>query len=239
MDSKLPIKLLTFDLDDTLWEFAPVLWRAEETTYAWLEQHAPLLTARFSLTALRELRLQIAREQPELAHRVTELRIAGLRRALQQVEIATADIEALAQAAFEIFLEARHRVELFDAAEEVLDQLSREYILAAITNGNVQIKKLGLDRFFALAINAEQLPRAKPHPEPFLAALQQIGCAPAQCIHIGDDIENDIRGAQRVGLHTVWMNPARQLWPGGEPPSQEIQDLLQLPAAIDKITKRV
>jgi len=237
MNSVSPIKLLTFDLDDTLWEFAPVLWRAEETTYAWLQQHVPLLTARFSLTALRELRLQIAREQPELAHRVTELRIVGLRRALQQVDIAAADIDALAREAFEIFLEARHRLELFDAAEEVLDQLSREYTLAAITNGNVQIKKLGLDRFFALAINAEQLPRAKPHPEPFLAALQQIGCAPAQCIHIGDDIENDIRGAQRVGLHTVWMNPARQPWPGGEPPSQEIQELPQLPAAIDRITK--
>jgi FMN hydrolase / 5-amino-6-(5-phospho-D-ribitylamino)uracil phosphatase len=233
------IKLLTFDLDDTLWEFAPVLWRAEQITYEWLQQHAPLLTAQFSMSALRELRLQIAREQPELAHRVTELRIVGLRRALQQTGIAAAEIEALTLAAFEIFLEARHRIELFDAAEEVLDQLSREYVLAAITNGNVQVKRLGLDQFFQLAINAEQLPRAKPHPEPFLAALEYAGCLPTQCIHIGDDIENDIRAAQRVGLFTVWMNPNREPWPGGEPPSQDIQELLQLPAAIDKIVKGI
>lgn len=237
MTNHLPIKLLTFDLDDTLWEFAPVLWRAEEVTYAWLQQQIPALTARFSLTALRELRLQLAREQPALAHRVTELRLAGLRRAMQQAGIADTRIEALAQAAFAIFLEARHQVELFDAAEEILDELSRRYILAAITNGNVQVKKLGLDRFFKLAINAEHLPRPKPHPEPFLAALQQIGCQPRQCIHIGDDIENDIRGAQRVGLYTVWMNTSAQRWPGGEPPSAEISGLLQLPAAIERIVK--
>jgi putative hydrolase of the HAD superfamily len=124
---------------------------------------------------------------------------------------------------------------LFDAAEEVLDQLSRRFTLAAITNGNVQVSKLGLDRFFKLAINAEQLPRPKPHPEPFLAVLQQLGYQPEQCIHIGDDIDNDIRGAQAVGMFTVWMNTSGQAWPGGDAPNQEIRELLQLPAAIEKI----
>lgn len=234
-----PIKLLTFDLDDTLWDFPPVLVRAEAVTYAWLEQHVPALTARFSADALRDLRLRIAGEQPELAHRVTELRIQGLRRALREAGVAEHEIDAIALAAFEIFLEARHRVELFAEAETVLEQLSRDYVLAAITNGNFQVARLGLDRYFSLAINAEQLARPKPHPEPFLAALSKLGCSPRQCIHIGDDIENDIRGAQRVGLHTVWMNPARQPWPGGMPPSQEIRELPQLPAAIEKIARKV
>lgn len=238
-DGAAPIKLLTFDLDDTLWEFGPVLTRAEAITYAWLEQHAPAVTARFSAAALRALRLQIAREQPELAHRVTDLRILGTRRALREAGVDAAQIEALTMAAFETFLAARHDIELFAATEAVLEQLSRSYVLAAITNGNVQVKRLGLDKYFSLAINAEQLARAKPHPEPFLAALEQIGCKPSQCIHIGDDIENDIRGAQRVGLHTVWMNPAREPWPGGTPPSQEISDLLQLPAAIENIVLEV
>lgn len=229
---KQAIRLLTFDLDDTLWDFAPVLTRAEALTYAWLERNAPAVTARFTQDELRAMRLQIARERPDLAHRVTDLRIHGLQRALREVGIDAAEIDSVALAAFEIFLEARHRIELFAEAEAVLERLSRNYMLAAITNGNVQVSRLGLDRYFALAINAEQLPRAKPHPEPFLAALERTGCDPAQCIHIGDDIENDIRGAQRVGLHTVWMNPQRVPWPGGQPPSREIDNLEQLPAAI-------
>lgn len=234
-----PIKLLTFDLDDTLWDFAPVLSRAEAVTYAWLEQHVPALTARFSAAALRDLRLRIAGEQPELAHRVTELRIQGLRYALRETGVAEHEIDAIALAAFEIFLEARHRVELFAEAETVLEQLSRGYVLAAITNGNFQVARLGLDRYFSLAINAEQLARPKPHPEPFVEALTRLGCDARQCIHIGDDIENDIRGAQRVGLHTVWMNPAGQPWPGGTPPSQEIRELPQLPAAIETIARKM
>jgi putative hydrolase of the HAD superfamily len=158
---------------------------------------------------------------------------------LQHAGIAEHEIDAIALAAFEIFLEARHGVELFAEAEAVLEQLSHDYLLAAITNGNVQVARLGLDRYFSLAINAEQLPRPKPHPEPFLAALAGLGCSAAQCIHIGDDIENDIRGAQRVGLHTIWMNPMGQPWPGGMPPSQEIRELPQLPAAIEKITREL
>lgn len=231
------IRLLTFDLDDTLWDFAPVLTRAEALTYAWLEQNVPAVTQRYSLEALRALRMQIAREQPEIAHRVTDLRLHGTRRALREAGIDEAEIEGFAVASFEIFLEARHRIELFAEAETVLETLSRDYTLAAITNGNVQVSRLGLDKYFSLAINAEQLPRAKPHPEPFLAALQRTGCTAAQCIHIGDDIENDIRGAQRVGLHTVWMNPARLPWPGGMPPNREIDNLEQLPAAIAAIVR--
>lgn len=231
------IRLLTFDLDDTLWEFAPVLTRAEALTYAWLQQNAPAVTARFTADQLRAMRLEVARERPDLAHRVTDLRIHGMQRALREVGVDAADIDAVALAAFEIFLEARHRVELFAEAETVLETLRRDYVLAAITNGNVQVSRLGLDRYFSLAINAEQLPRAKPHPEPFLAVLERTGCRPAQCIHIGDDIENDIRGAQRVGLHTVWMNPQRLPWPGGQPPSREIDNLAQLPAAIDSIAR--
>lgn len=235
MNADRPIRLLTFDLDDTLWHFAPVLTRAEAITYAWLERHVPVLTERFSQEALRDMRLQIAREQPDIAHRVTDLRLHGLRRALRAVDIAEAEIDAFAMAAFEIFLEARHRIELFAEAESVLETLSRDYVLAAITNGNVQVSRLGLDVYFSLAINAEQLPRAKPHPEPFLAALERTGVAAAQCIHIGDDIENDIRGAQRVGLHTIWMNPQALPWPGGMPPSAEIRHLAELPAAIEAI----
>jgi putative hydrolase of the HAD superfamily len=81
------------------------------------------------------------------------------------------------------------------------------------------------------------LPRAKPHPEPFLAALERTGVAAAQCIHIGDDIENDIRGAQRVGLHTIWMNPEALPWTGGTPPNGEIRHLAELPAAIESIAR--
>jgi putative hydrolase of the HAD superfamily len=233
------IRLLTFDLDDTLWEFAPVLVRAEAITYAWLQQHTPAVTARFSSDELRAMRVQIAREQPHLAHRVTELRMRGLHIAMQRAGVTNHTIEALVEQAFATFLHARHAIELFDDAERVLLELKNNYVLGAITNGNIDVTQLGLERYFSFAINAEQLPRAKPHPEPFLQALATAGCTAAECIHIGDDCENDVRGAQRLGMHTVWLNREGQQWPGGQPPSIQIQHLAQLPNAVHRIAERV
>lgn len=233
------IRLLTFDLDDTLWEFAPVLVRAEAITYAWLQQHAPAMTSRFSIEDLRNLRLQIAREQPHLAHRVTELRVRSLRIAMQRAGVLDHTIETLVEQAFTAFLHARHAIELFDDAERVLLELKSNYVLGAITNGNVDVKRLGVDRYFAFAINAEQLPRAKPHPEPFLQALAAAGCTADECIHIGDDCENDVRGAQRLGIHTVWINREGQRWRGGQPPSEQVQHLAQLPNAVHRIAESI
>jgi putative hydrolase of the HAD superfamily len=233
------IQLLTFDLDDTLWDMAPVLVRAEQLSYEWLRRHAPRLAQRYSLEGLRELRFELAQRQPELAHRVTALRIAMLRHALAAAGYGAGESEALAQQAFDVFLRERHGVTLFDAAEAVLGELSRHYRLGAITNGNVEVARLGLDRYFSLAINAEQLPRAKPHPEPFLAALALAGCAPAACIHIGDHSDHDIRGAQQLGIHTIWMNSTGAAWPGGPPPTAEIRQLAALPAAVYRIALQV
>lgn len=229
------IRLLTFDLDDTLWEFAPVLVRAEAITYAWLQQHVPAVTAKFSSDALRDMRLQIARDHPELAHRVTELRVRGLHNAMEQAGVSNHLIEALVERAFAAFLHARHDIELFDNAEQVLLDLKNHFQLGAITNGNFDIARAGLDRFFDFAVSAEKLARAKPHPEPFLHALTLAHCKPHECIHIGDDIENDVRGAQRVGMHTIWINRQKLPWIGDDPPSQDIQQLTELPAAVQRI----
>jgi FMN hydrolase / 5-amino-6-(5-phospho-D-ribitylamino)uracil phosphatase len=229
------IRLLTFDLDDTLWEFAPVLVRAEAITYAWLQQHAPAVTTKFSSDELRDMRLQIAREQPHLAHRVTELRVRGLHIAMQRAGVTDHTIEALVEQAFATFLHARHDIELFDDAEQVLFDLKNRYQLGAITNGNVDIARLGLDRYFDFAVNAEQLAHAKPHPEPFMQALTLANCAAHECIHIGDDIENDVRGAQRLGIYTIWVNRQGLRWEGALPPTRQIRQLAELPAAITSL----
>ena len=229
------IRLLTFDLDDTLWEFAPVLVRAEAITYAWLQQHVPAVTAKFSCEQLRDMRMQIARDNPELAHRVTDLRVRGLHNAMERAGISNHLIEKLVEQAFAAFLHARHDIELFDDAEQVLLDLKQHFRMGAITNGNFDIARAGLDRFFDFSVSAEKLARAKPHPEPFLHALAIAGCEPHECIHIGDDVENDVRGAQRLGIHTVWVNRQKLPWIGANSPSADVQQLTQLPAAVQRI----
>ena len=50
---------------------------------------------------------------------------------------------------------------------------------------------------------------AKPQPEIFLQALQQLGVDPANAMFVGDRLEADVQGAANVGMTTVqalWFN---------------------------------
>ena len=73
-------EVISFDLDDTLWDAGPVLWRAEEVQYVWLGEQLPRIAGAHSLHELQALRRDLARAQPALAHDFTRLRISALER---------------------------------------------------------------------------------------------------------------------------------------------------------------
>lgn len=233
------IRLLTFDLDDTLWDLRPVLLRAEQLTFDWLTTHAPALGAMFTAEQLRAARMQFAHDHPALRHRVSELRIQAQIAALRQSGYSASEAEQLSQQAFEVFLRARHDVTFFDSALTVLAELHAQYLLAAITNGNASPTRLGLDRWFAFTINAETLAHPKPHATPFLEALQRAQCEPAQAIHIGDHIDHDIRGALAAGMHAIWVNPNGETWPGADAPSASVRHLAELPDVVRAIGEKL
>lgn len=62
----------------------------------------------------------------------------------------------------------------------------------------------------------------KPEPAMFAAGLAGLGAAPAEVVMIGDDLEGDVRGAQRSGIagvlaRTGKFRPAALQTPGEEP----------------------
>src|SRR5690606_36985889 len=129
---------------------------------------------------------------------------------------------------FAVYLEARHEVQLFEAVEEVLEELAGRYRLGAVTNGNADIHRLAVGRHFEFIVQSERLPRGKPHPDPYLEALAVAGCEPGEVIHIGDHVDNDVRAAQRLGIATLWVNRHGLHWPGGEPPAATISHWREL-----------
>lgn len=211
------IQLLTFDLDNTLWETDSVVAAAERSLLAWLDREAPLFSRNLDSEARRALRHQVLAQDPSLRHRVTALRIAVLRHGLLQAGYPEEEAEDLAQRGFAVFLDARHAVELFPHAETLLRELSRHYALATISNGNADVRRLGLDKYFQAIVSADEVGVSKPAPEPFLAALQQVGVAPANALHIGDHPHDDIHGARNIGMASLWFNRLRTPWPEEQP----------------------
>ncbi|MGY4829307.1 HAD family hydrolase [Sphaerotilaceae bacterium SBD11-9] len=192
---------LTLDLDDTLWPIWPTIDRAEEVLHAWLAEHAPATAARFDRAALRTLRNEVAMENPDRLHDLSALRQESLRRALQHA----GDDATLAAPAFEVFFAARQDVVLYDEVLAVLERLSQRFPLMALTNGNADLDRIGLARFFRGSVTARNLGVAKPDRRIFHHACEQLGCAPGQVLHIGDDYELDVVGAVNAGLQAVWL----------------------------------
>jgi 2-haloalkanoic acid dehalogenase type II len=207
-------RLLTFDLDDTLWPVRPVIIRAEHRLRNHLDAVAPRVYAELSsdeFTAIREARLAA---EPSLRHRLSDLRRLVLEDALRAVGYG--DAPALAAGAFEVFLDARHDVAYFEGTLVALQALARRYTLAALSNGNADIRRLGLEDIFAFHLNAEGVGAPKPQPAMFEQALQRAGLGPEQAVHIGDHAVDDVAGAAGVGMKTVWVNEGGGPWPGGD-----------------------
>ncbi len=230
------IAVITFDLDNTLWDVEPALLRAEQAQRDWLLQHRPGSIEHHDHDSLWEFKKRVWKRHPELVHHVSQMRIRMLYELQWAAGYCDADCERGATAAFAAFLEERHKVELYEEALEVLRELAGQYRLGALTNGNADIYKTDAGEYFDFAFLAEEIGASKPAPDMFQAALAQTGVEPRQIVHVGDNPEHDILGASRVGMRTVWVNLRGAAWDQQDLlPDAEVRTLRSLPEAIRNI----
>lgn len=225
------IKLITFDLDDTLWETAPAIVGAEAMLRNWLAEHAPKLGP-VPVEHLWEIRARLVEADPSFRHRISALRRRVLFHALEDAGYAHAEALDLAERAFEVFLQGRHQLDIFPEVVPTLEILTKSYTLGVVTNGNADVRRLGLADYFAFALCAEDLGIGKPDPAPFMEALKRGQADARQAVHVGDHPGDDIAGAQQAGLRAVWYNPGGKAWEGDQRPDAQISSLTQLPEVL-------
>lgn len=218
------IKAISLDLDDTLWPIDGCIARAEATLHAWLERHAPGVAQALPPPSFAAYRRALALDLPAIAHDYTALRLEALRRALSRYG---ADA-GLAEIAMEVFLEARNAVEFFPDAGQALERLSRRYRIVSLSNGNADLERIGIDRYFAAAVSARSVGHAKPDARIFHAACAHLAASPAEVLHVGDDPDLDVRGALGAGVRSAWVNRHGKAWPGEAVDTVEVRDLLAL-----------
>ena len=63
----------------------------------------------------------------------------------------------------------------------------------------------GMLGYFEALTFSDEVKLAKPSKEIFLLTLRSMDTTPAQAIHVGDHLVNDVVGAKRSGLKTVWI----------------------------------
>jgi putative hydrolase of the HAD superfamily len=218
-------RVLSFDLDDTLWPIEPVIVAAEAALWSWLKTRHPEAMREHSIATLRAGRARVALEFPERAHDLTFLR----HRAIMELFGAHSQARIYADAAFEVFYRERNRVTLYPDVAESLRQLRRRYRLFALSNGNADLNRCGLPDLFEGHVTAISAGAAKPDARIFRELLRAAGVSAAEVLHIGDDPEADVSGAARAGLQAVWINRGARDWPAElEPPARTISTLAEL-----------
>lgn len=224
-------RAITFDLDDTLWPIDPVIERAEATLHAWLELNAPNVARQYPPPALRALRDRLARSRKDLAHDLSALRRLALTQAAQQCGYDA----ALADRAFDVMWAARNEVELYEDVVPALATLALHFPLAGLTNGNADIARCGVGHLLSFCVSAREFGKPKPDPSIFRHAAERFGLECAQVLHVGDDPERDVRGAQAAGLRAVWLNRSGARWVGRRRrPDLEVRSLAELVAWVEQ-----
>jgi putative hydrolase of the HAD superfamily len=219
------IKAISLDLDDTLWPIWPTIERAEKVLHDWLVENAPMAAALFSSpAALREIRNYMATNRPELKHDLSAVRRESIRLALYRA----GENPLLAEQAFDVFFAERQRVELFDDAQPALDYLSTRFPLVCVSNGNADVERIGIGRYFRASISAREFGVGKPDPRIFHAAAGAVDVTPEDMLHIGDDATLDALGALNAGMQAAWINRADHMWPHELEPHVTLTSLAQL-----------
>ncbi len=229
------IKVVSFDLDDTLWEVRPVLIMAEKKVAAYLEQVCPEIGERFSVEEINQRRLELYQSRPDLHHQISRLRRESIRLLVLECGYSEQHADQIALQAFQLFIQARHEVQYFADAEHCMRELSHRYTLVALTNGNADVRRLSIGQYFDYSIKAEDIDSSKPDPAHFELTLQRYGISAMQMLHVGDHPEHDVQAAQQLGIRTVWVNRRGDAWRWGQAPDAEVESLGTLPAVIRSV----
>ncbi len=130
------------------------------------------------------------------------------------------------------FSDSKRWFRVFPETRHVLSSLKeRGYMLGVISNnleGQIQSKlqALELDQYFDTVTYSQEAGASKPDPVIFRLALKRCGFAAKQCVHVGDNYEQDVIGALNVGINPVLIDRKGKVATSNFPRIENLEELL-------------
>lgn len=88
-----------------------------------------------------------------------------------------------------------------------------------------ELARFGMPGYFDGIVFSSDIGVCKPDKKIFTVALEALSVQPERAVFVGDSLEADIRGAQSVGMKTVWINRGQGSGDaGGIRPDYEVRD---------------
>jgi putative hydrolase of the HAD superfamily len=198
------ISVLSFDLDDTLYNNHPIIKAALKAQASYLADIEPWQAQGPDYWS--HCRDEVAKFHPHLMDDVTTWRQAALQHGMSKLGFTETQAEQYAHEAYAAFSHARSNITVEQPVLDLLKALRTKYRLIAITNGNVEVEKFNLAGEFDLVLKAGPDGAAKPHRALFDKAANSLNVDNLEILHIGDSLDSDVQGANHAGCHSVWLN---------------------------------
>ena len=207
------MRAVLFDLDDTLLDYSGGVdgcWETALRTAA-----PPGLDAASLLPLLAETRRWFWSDPARHRHERVDMLRAWTRIAAHTLQRAgRPDAPAASRIAEAFAASRRATMRLFPDARACLERLvERDVALALVTNGDARqqrdkIERHGLAGFFRAILIEGELGRGKPDPVVYAEALRALDRRADEACMVGDNLEWDVAGPQRLGLTGVWIDRA-------------------------------
>ena len=109
--------------------------------------------------------------------------------------------------------------------------------LGIISNGAREqqmgkLRRAGLLSHFSVTVFSEDTGRGKPDPSIFREACRQAGKNPSECVHVGDDLKNDIHASHALGIRPIWVDRIGSVKDGV--PGRRITSLADLESVLQE-----
>lgn len=203
------IEVVFFDLDDTIIAPGNAAKKGEEASLDILRKTCPRLDLSLIDAKYAELSREVLKEFQSGLMPLAEVydRTRRFCRLLDKLQISD---YSLAERMAEEYWKVRiANTRLNGGALKVLGELSKVFPLGIITNGpakwqEAKLTALGVRSYIKYLIDSETVGHQKPQPEIFRYALEKAAVKPERTVMVGDSLEDDVGGAQSVGIHTVW-----------------------------------
>ncbi len=205
-------KAILFDLDSTLTNTHSYPLRASEWLLEKCSDTPDDIMGSYIMELVRNYRLEL-KEVAQSGNYRPPVRVVkdAIRTTLVNLELSFS--EDLLEEASQIF--KRYHMDLSEkmpGADSLLTSLrSHDIKMGVVTNSfeghaNKILQEIELDRFFYVVVDGKEIQAFKPRSAPFEYALDKLGAKPENSAMIGDEFFNDMVGAKKIGLSTVWIN---------------------------------
>ena len=226
------IRMITFDLDDTLWDNVPTITKAEIETRKWIENKVGKIDWG-DLNDFLNLREELIKKDESIKWDISKLRKEIFRRKLAHITPEKYR-NKLVEDAFAVFISRRHEVKLFDGVEIALKQLSKNFLLGVLTNGNADIFRFNIGKYFSFSVSSLEAKNSKPNRAHFDKAIEIMeNIKFDEILHIGDHQVNDILAAYDLGIESLWFNNNESTWDQNFPKPDEFSSWEHLPEIVN------